>query len=123
MIGRARSAGAAGSTRMIGSAGATGRSARMIGSAGSTRRSAGMIGSAWSTRPTRAAGSARVTGCVRRMDTSGSRTTVVTGRTGRRRSRSGVGDAAPHAQHCGAQGTGDGYPPKYLLKFHSPSPV
>ncbi|OBI38825.1 hypothetical protein A5709_00845 [Mycobacterium sp. E1386] len=126
MIGPTGAAGATGMIRSTGPTGPTGAAGAtgVTGATGSTRRSARVTGAAWPTRRSAwAPGSARVTGRVRRMDTSGSRATMIAGRTGLWRSRSGVGDTRTHTERRGAQGAGDGYPPKYLLEFHSPSPV
>lgn len=135
--GSAGTPGSTGSARVIGSAGSAG-SARVIGpagpagSTGTALRAAGVTGATRATRAagtartagtTRTAGAARITRCVRWMDTSGCRPAVTAGRAGRWRTRSGVGRTGTHAQRGSSQGTGDGDPPKYLLQFHSPSPV
>ncbi len=130
VIGSAGSARSARSARVIGSTGSA-RSARMIGTAGSAGSAGSALGAAGvtgATRSARTAGSARTTGaaritrCVRWMDTSGCWPAVTAGRAGRR-TRSGVGRTGTHTQRGGSQSAGDGDPPEYLLKFHSPSPV
>ncbi|OBI16219.1 hypothetical protein A5713_21945 [Mycobacterium sp. E2497] len=128
------STGSARSARVIGSTGSAG-SARMIGTPGAARSAGTALGAAGVTGATRSArtagaarttgtaGAARITRCVRWMDTSGCRPAVTAGRAGRRRTRSGVGRTGTHTQRGGSQSAGDGDPPEYLLKFHSPSPV
>ncbi len=77
--------------------------------AGPTLRSAR---SARATGPAGATGAAGITGCVRRMNASRSRPTVVACRPGRWRSGSGVGRTGTHAQCGGAQSAGDSDPPE-----------
>lgn len=106
--GPARVIGSAGTTRAAGPTGMVG-SARTAGAAGGPTRAAGSARSTRAARPTR---SARITGCVRWMDTRGRGPAVTAGRAGRRPARSGVGRSGAHTQCRGAQRAGDGDPPK-----------
>lgn len=132
VVGPARATGPAGTIGTARMAGATwpARPARpalrSTGATWPTRSALRSARSARSARTTRAAGTtrtARIAGCVGRVDAPGRGCAVVTGRARRRPARSGAGRTGPHTQRRSAQCTGDGHPPKKLLKSHSPSPV